>query len=208
MRIEVFMGGKRYGGYDNDDDYEVKLDYSNFSWDAGAEIDFDKHKDVRRQVESALLGKRASASIKVRWSNETIVYRGETIAKLHIPKICENWGSVDFGKNSFAGKIEKFVRQCTRQVLKSKIRETPGVDIKIEFKYGEGYSQSGGAVVLSVPVAKWLGRKLLEASSGDLEENGCAVAFDESGRLIIAEPDSESELLPQVNMDTETGTLS
>ncbi len=184
MKIDVNMRGKIYGGYTDHVGYSVAVDYDDFSWDAGDDIDFDKHKDMAKQIESALLGKRANANIKGRWPDEVIVYKGESIARLHVQKILLHWSFVDFGKSSLADKIRKLRRQCTRRVLKSKIRENRGADIQIEFCYdGDNLRQQGGSVIIPAPIAKWLGKRLIEASSGDLQENGRAVTVDWDGNL-------------------------
>jgi hypothetical protein len=44
--------------------------------------------------------------------------------------------------------------------------------------------QRGGAVVIPPIIAHWLGRKLIEASNGDLQEYGCAVTVDKEGKVI------------------------
>lgn len=183
MRIAVKMSGMSYGGYDQDAGYTVRIDYDDFSWTAGDEIDFEKHKDIAKQIEKVLLGKRVASNIKNRWTKEVIVYKGETIAKLHVQKILENWDCVEFGKTSMADKIKKLRRECTRRVLKTKIREKSGGAIEIDFTYEGGYPQHGGSIVIPPSVARWIGKRLMEASTGDLRQNGCVLVVNEKGEL-------------------------
>ena len=61
------------------------------------------------------------------------------------------------------------------------MRENHGGKIAITFEYGGwgGDPQNGGTVVVSTSVAKWLGKKLIEASTGDLQEEGCVMSVDD-----------------------------
>jgi hypothetical protein len=127
MEIEVYISGKTYGGYTDLNGYEVRLDYDDFDWNAGDEIDFAKYKDIAKQVEASLLGKRATGHIVELGSNEVIVYKGETIAKLHVQKILENWGTVDFGMKSLSKKLTKSAKNAHADCSSRQYARTQGV---------------------------------------------------------------------------------
>jgi len=123
MKITVWMGKKKYGDYYHSGSYTVSIDHEDFSWDGAADrTDFRKHKDMAKQIEAALLGKQVDGDID-NYSGQTILYKGETISKLHIQEILHRWEGIRFDKTSLLGIVDKLRKQCARRVLKTAIKE-------------------------------------------------------------------------------------
>lgn len=161
-----FNSDRSYGGYQQrrftatlTPDYDYLID-PNF-------IHFDDEPRYARQLRSVLLGKKADGPIKG-WRS-TIVYPGETIARLHISQIIESWGSLS-GCPSIADDIDAVKRSyAADKRAASARRDEVSVTVRFDFT-GEHGTQSGGSIGLSTPEARWLGEQLLLAVRGETED--------------------------------------
>jgi hypothetical protein len=162
----VYFNDKEYGGYPVQD-YTVQVGYTgrDESWIDWVGIDFDSDKESASHLDKLLLGRRASFDIKD--GAETIVYKGERIARLHLSRIRESWDSIRFDRTPWAKEILDLKRDAHRRQLKEELREGSNA-VRVSFRF-KNSPQEGGRVVVSPKVAEWLSSVLFAAAKGDLE---------------------------------------
>jgi hypothetical protein len=170
MKISVAMNGKIYGGYEAGSDYSVNVEYSDFDWDSWKYIDFDTDKKICKKVEKALLGKKTPCDIKS--FADVIVHKGETIARLHLKEIFENWYSINFGAGRLAHAIDEIKSEYCLLILKTDLRGYGAPEVDIAVRYALGGMQQGGTLRIPIAVAKWLIPVLEQAVKGDLPQEG------------------------------------
>lgn len=184
MNISVNVGGKTYGGYEADE-FKISVDYKDYPLDEICTGYYDDtfklvdRPDFKKALANLLLGKISKKNIKGSWSTEVIVYKGDKISRLHFQKIIEEWDDIDFKKTSFAEEIKKLERKYWIIAIKEKLRKKEPLNIAISFKYEEKWPQSGGKLVITTEVAKWLAAQLELATRGNLNINKNSIKFEE-----------------------------
>lgn len=180
MRSDIDYDLKTYGGYIFEN-FTVDVDYVDFNWDAGDNIDFDEHQEFAKNLENILFGQVSPVDIKTKtysWKRtfKRIIFKGEQITKLNLKAMKEHWDDIDFSRTPWAKKIKELKHSYMRKVLRREIKQKK-VDIKISFDYIDGgVSQpKSGSFIVSPQVAKWLGEQLVKASQGELEINGSKI---------------------------------
>lgn len=174
MLMDVVVGTNNYGRYQCAE-FSITVDYGDSPWEQGRHMDFDAHPEFAKKLEEMLLGKITPVDLKYQsWPKpETILFKGETIARLHLKNIMDHWWSLDFGKTPWRQQIADLKREYVRKVLKQQVGNAENT-VEVSFKY-EGERQRGGSISLTPPVAKWLGEQLVKASQGDIEFQGAGI---------------------------------
>jgi hypothetical protein len=179
MTISVFLSGKTYGGYEEDDG-SISVDYKEYGysnlysycgcWDEGEEIDFEGNPDFLKKLKEILLGKACPLNLS------DIVLKGETIATLHIKQIVDDWELISFEKTPWENEIKALKQDYSRKIIKEKIKKGElGVDVEFSFSNSR---QRWGHMSVSAPVARWLGEQLILASQGDLQFKGSEIKVE------------------------------
>lgn len=170
MNIRVDIGGRDFEGY-LCSHYRVSVRYQGHIAD-GDWIDFERHPDFLEQLSSILLGQRSPVDIA--GHSETYVHTGETIARLHIKAIAENWGWIDLTKTPWAERIADLKHRYAEAALKRDLTEGR-LDIRVWFTYLSGGNQRSGSFTISRDVARWLGEQLVALANGSSSADGATV---------------------------------
>ena len=121
MLSNVTYKNKFYGNYPCED-FTVEVGYCSDFRHRHRKIDFEKYHEFSKKLEDILLGQ--ISPVEIRWTTigeESIVYKGEKIAKLHLKTIKEHWRHINFKETPWSKEIEelKWAHRVRQWVKKS-----------------------------------------------------------------------------------------
>src|SRR6266516_7302855 len=97
MKIQVTLRKKTYGqAYIPS--YSMSVCYDDDYHLLSGSIDLDQQEDLVEQISSVLLNQISPVDLPIGTWDEACLYSGETISRLHVAKIIENWEEIDFTK--------------------------------------------------------------------------------------------------------------
>lgn len=160
--ISVKMANKTFGGYDAGT-YDVTVGYADTQrTPQDAPIDFEAHPEYARRVAAMLLDQVAPVPITVWGEDEPIVHESETIARLHVKTIIENWDWIEWDGTPWANAVAKLNAAYARAHYEP-VEVTSDITIEITM---DSPFQQGGTVRLRPDAAAWVGARLLALSEG------------------------------------------
>ena len=121
-------------------------------------------------VSKVLLGQTATTDIRrMRWGSfETVVYAGETIARLHIATILEHYRDIDFGSNTWVAALQDAEKDAVQRIRRRTIMDGGGA-VRIELWLKES-EQSSATLHISGLAAQWLGEQLRGIADGTTDQ--------------------------------------
>jgi hypothetical protein len=167
MQIQVILRKQRYGGHFFDT-YRATVSYGEFLPCDVSSVELRRHEDLAQQLAGALLNQVAPVDIE-----GAGLFAGETISRLHLRTIVENWDAVDFSGTPWHALAQQIDRELERREEKER-QEEGRRPVQVSFAF-DSPAQQSGSFTISSKVARWLGTQLLALADGDGSANGATI---------------------------------
>ena len=157
--VSVSMSGLSYGGYESSTGRVAVNADQCWTW-------YQDDSEFRKQLETLLLGKLSPETIRIKnWDGmKTVVYKDETISRLHIETMLENFERVQFKGTPWEDSVRQLQHEADER---TRSRELASGECKIRVAFTFAHSrQKGARLVLSAPLAMWIGMQLIECAEG------------------------------------------